>query len=88
MPRSKRQDGRQPVPKGEVAVPAGAPSWITAQLVELTIETWQPHYERPLTTEDALEILLNVDRLLALLEDSGDEENRKEIPGLGPRLQP
>jgi hypothetical protein len=87
MPRFKRQDGRQPVPKGQVAVPTGAPSWITAQLLEATIETWQPHYERPLTPEDALEILLNVDRLLALLEDSGDEKNRKEIPGPGPCLQ-
>jgi hypothetical protein len=88
MPRSKRQDGRQPAPNGEVAVPAGAPAWITAQLLQATIETWQPHYERPLTPEDALEILLNVDRLLAFLEDSGVEKDRKEIPRVGPRLQP
>ncbi len=57
-------------------------------MLQATIETWQPQYERPLTPEDALEILLNVDGLLAFLEDSGDEKDRKDIPRLGPRLQP
>jgi hypothetical protein len=88
MPRSKRQDGRQPAPNKQVAIPAGAPSWITSQLLQATIESWQPHYERPLTPEDALEILLNVDSLLAFLENSGDEKDCKEIPRVGPRLQP
>ena len=87
MPRSKRQVRRQPVPNEQVAVPAGAPSWITAQLLQATIETWKPHYERPLTPEDALEILLNVDHFLAvLLEDSGNDQ--KEVRRSGPRLKP
>ena len=88
MPRSK-QDARLAFwHSGPTVVPAGAPSWITAQVLQATIETWQRYYERPLTPEDALEILLNVDRLLAVLEDSVHEEDRKEIPRAGPRLQP
>jgi hypothetical protein len=88
MPPSKRQDGRQFFANGRIAVPAGAPSWITAQLLEATIDTWQPHYDTRLTPEDALEILLNVDRLLGFLDGSGDEKGFKEIPRVGPRLQP
>ena len=49
-------------------VPSGAPAWITAELIADTISTWQPYYEGPLTPEDALEILLDVGRLIDLLE--------------------
>lgn len=44
------------------AIPAGAPSWITPELIRDTIETWQPYYAQDLTIEDALTILLSVVR--------------------------
>lgn len=48
-------------------VPAGAPAWITADLIADTIATWQPYYADPLTLEDALAILLSVGRFLDVL---------------------
>jgi hypothetical protein len=86
MSRSKRVVGLKPRRNEHFPVPAGAPPWITPELLEATLETWQPHYDKPLTSEDALEILLNVDHLLAVLEDSGNDQN--EIRRAGPRLQP
>ena len=50
-----------------VEVPAGAPAWITSELVEKTIRVWQPYYADPLTPEDALAIILNVGRLFDVL---------------------
>jgi hypothetical protein len=47
-------DGAQPG-----TVPAGTPDWITAELVEATLRTWQPYYDMPLTTDDAIEIIRN-----------------------------
>jgi hypothetical protein len=38
-------------------VPPGAPSWITPELIRDTIETWQAHYGKALTGQDALEII-------------------------------
>jgi hypothetical protein len=43
-----------------VPVPAGAPAWVTSELVALTLSTWQPFYAAPLTPEDALAIMMNV----------------------------
>jgi hypothetical protein len=40
------------------------PPWITAELVQYTMETWQPHYGRPLTIDEATEILHNFGRLI------------------------
>lgn len=45
-------------------VPAGAPSWVDAQLIEQTIRVWQPYYAEPLTPEDALAIIQSVGRLI------------------------
>ena len=45
------------------APPAGAPAWVTPELLAQTIDTWQPYYQFSLTTHDALEILLNVTEL-------------------------
>jgi hypothetical protein len=87
MPRSAHNPGspsrRRP---NHPQVPAGAPPWITHELLQATFETWQPHYEKPLTSEDVLEILLNVDHFLAVLEDSGNDQ--KEVRRSGPGLQP
>ena len=44
-------------------VPAGAPDWITPELVEATIRVWQPYYEATLTPEEAVIMILNVGRL-------------------------
>ena len=35
-------------------VPAGAPDWITPELVEATIRVWQPYYKDVLTPEEAV----------------------------------
>jgi hypothetical protein len=87
MPRSTQNPGsRSSRRQDRPQVPAGAPPWITPELLQATIETWQPHYEKPLTSEDALEILLNVDHFLAVLEDSGNDQ--KQVRRSGPRLQP
>lgn len=40
-------------------VPTGTPDWITAELVEKTIQVWQPYYKSPLSTDDAIEIIRN-----------------------------
>lgn len=40
-------------------LPAGTPDWITIELVDATIRTWQPYYQTPLTTDDAIEIIRN-----------------------------
>jgi hypothetical protein len=48
-------------------VPAGTPDWITAELIELTIRVWQPHYEAVLSPEEAVTMILNVGRLYQAL---------------------
>lgn len=44
--------------------PPGAPGWVTPELLQDTIETWQPRYHERLTVTDALDILLAVSRLV------------------------
>ena len=44
-------------------VPAGAPDWITDELIERTIIVWQPYYRTVLTPEEAVTMILNVGRL-------------------------
>jgi hypothetical protein len=48
-------------------VPSGAPSWVSPELITHTIRVWQPYYERLLTSEDALEILMSTGRLVEFL---------------------
>ncbi len=57
-PRPKAQH-----PGEAIIVPAGVPSWISAELIQLTLSIWQPYYATPLTLDDALAMLLNVGRL-------------------------
>lgn len=47
--------------------PAGAPTWVTAELMEKTIRVWQRFYPEPLTVEDALGIILNVSGLVEVI---------------------
>lgn len=51
-----------------------APTWIDDELIADTISTWQPYYDTPLTEQDAIEMLVNVGRLIETLE-ADDAEN-------------
>jgi hypothetical protein len=53
-----------PVPA--FAVPAGAPRWVTPELLADTLRVWQPYYGN-LTSHDALTIILNVGNLFDAL---------------------
>lgn len=48
-------------------VPAGTPDWITAELIEATIRTWQPYYREVLTPEEAVTMIRSVGRLFDAL---------------------
>ena len=62
------------------AVPAGLPTWITADLIAETLRVWQPYYAQPLTPEDAIGILLNVGGLFTAL--SGGDHPACRHPGM------
>lgn len=51
----------------ERAMPAGTPAWITPGLVRLTQKVWNPRYERAISSDEAITILLSVGRLFDLL---------------------
>jgi hypothetical protein len=68
MPRSNRKTDCEATEGARPSiVPAGAPDWITPELVEATIRVWQPYYEALLTPEDAVTMILNVGRLYQVL---------------------
>ncbi|MBI1348661.1 hypothetical protein GC163_20505 [bacterium] len=48
-------------------VPAGAPDWITAELIGKTIQVWQPYYQATLTPEEAVTMIQSVGRLYQAL---------------------
>jgi hypothetical protein len=52
------------------AVPAGAPSWITSELIEKTISVWQRFYRHRLTAAEAVEMLISVGNLFGVLRDA------------------
>lgn len=45
-----------------------APSWITSDLIQQTLDCWQPHFDKPLTAADAVEILTSVGQLFDALK--------------------
>ena len=55
-------------------MPAGAPSWVTSELIEKTIHVWQPYYADRLTAEDALAMILNVAGLCEVLAEGTNHE--------------
>ena len=65
--------------------PAGAPKWVTAELVDRTIKVWQRFYPTPLTIEDALAMILNV---AGLVEVFAQGDRHETIRGLGSGEQP
>ena len=56
-------------------VPIGAPSWVTAELIEQTLKVWQPFYADQLIPEDALEMIMGVDQLFGVM--SRDKSHEK-----------
>lgn len=48
-------------------VPPGAPSWVTADLIDQTLKVWQPFYAHQLIPEDALEMIVGVDQLFSMV---------------------
>jgi hypothetical protein len=63
MARRNRESDCQIREDAKSIVPAGAPDWITAELIEATIRTWQPYYKDVLTPEEAVTMILTVGRL-------------------------
>jgi hypothetical protein len=51
----------------DITVPPGAPSWISAELIAETLRVWQPYYAETLTSIDALDMILNVSRLVDVI---------------------
>lgn len=56
--RGRKHDGQKPKDESSsLRLPAGTPSWITPELVELTLKTWQPYYKEPLTIDEAISMI-------------------------------
>jgi len=66
------------------SVPAGAPGWVTVELMQQTRRVWQPYYREPLNALDLLEMILGVGRMLDLLSQGTDHETVRRV---GPRQQ-
>lgn len=67
MSRSNRQRDCRTREDAKSIVPAGAPGWITPELIEATIRVWQPHYEATITAEEAVTMILNAGQLFEAL---------------------
>jgi hypothetical protein len=67
LPKPSQNQSPTPVPNRRV--PAGAPEWVTPDLIERTINVFQPKYNEPLTPELSLEIILNTVHLFDLLTE-------------------
>lgn len=67
------------------ALPAGAPAWVTADLIARTIRVWQRYYPTPLTVDDALAMILNV---AGLIEVFSQGDRHEAIRCLGSGEQP
>ena len=73
-----RRPDRSPKPP-PLTVPAGAPQWVTVELIEHTIRVWQPFYSDQLIPDDALEIIMSVGRIVDVL--SGGDHETVHRPG-------
>ena len=68
MAKRRKQNNSNPKPAVTIgAVLSGAPAWVTQELLELTLRTFQPRYPTTLTLQDALDMILAVGRLFQLL---------------------
>lgn len=59
-----RDSGRPvPTPDYSTVVPAGAPKWVTPELIRETLRVWQVYYPERLTVDDALTMLVAISSL-------------------------
>ena len=67
--RATAAAGFAPAADGDVMqeLPPGLPGWVTAELLTMTLEVWQPYYADPLTVDDAAAMLTGAGRLLKML---------------------
>ena len=63
----------------------GISTWITADLLAETIQTWEGFYGRKLTADDAFEILQNLGLLIDCLESHNGQELPRPSTGIEPR---
>jgi hypothetical protein len=61
--RNQQPDCQSRGDASQCIVPAGAPDWITPELIEATIRVWQPYYEATLAPEEAVTMIIDVGRL-------------------------
>jgi len=62
--RNRTTDCRKPESEASrLRLPEGTPTWITPELVELTVKTWQPYYPQPLTIDEAIDMIRSVGRM-------------------------
>lgn len=73
-----RRDKPRTSESHEVRVPPGAPAWVTPELIQHTLRVWQPYYEHPLTTQDALAMILNTGRIVNALTEAGSNTSSSE----------
>lgn len=52
------------------------PGWITPDVIAVTRATWEPLYQRRLTDDEVIEILLGVGNLFRLLRDSSPSQTK------------
>lgn len=50
-----------------ITVPVGSPVWVSPALIQKTIGAWQRYYPHQLTSDDALEILMDYGALIDVL---------------------
>ena len=64
-------------------VPSGLPAWISTGLIEQTQRVWGRFYGRPLSIDEAVEILTSTGRLLDALARPGNslQSTAKTISG-------
>ena len=76
---------QQQAKSAEISIkrPPGTPDWVTIELLENTVKTWQPFYNQRLLALDALEIVLNMSKLIDSLE-----QREEPLCRLGPRIEP
>jgi hypothetical protein len=49
-------------------VPKGLPTWITSNVIDDTLRTFQPFYEHHMTVDEAVGILLSMGTLFGVLK--------------------
>ena len=64
---SERSDQPRISPASAVALPSGTPAWVTPTLLESTIRLWSRRFGAPVSSADAIGILVRVGHLLDVL---------------------